>query len=175
MNDGLKQRIIGAFVLLALAAIFLPVVLNFSDERTVDTRSRIPTAPDIKPVTISEPSRVENVDPAPSPDQMFQLGVNLPSQGESLLDEAPGLDDDGMIKAWLVQVIAFSSEKKAREMSEQLKADGYKAFYKQGRTSSGEVFRVFVGPKVEKQKALEAKQNIDKKYGVKAIIIRFQP
>ncbi len=175
MNDGLKQRIIGAFVLLALAVIFLPVLFNFSEERSVDTTTRIPAMPEIKPVTIAEPKRVEDVDPAPSPDQMYQLGVVKPSQGESLLDEPSGLDDNDLLKAWLVQVIALSSEAKAQQMVDELKKDGHKAFVKQAKGSSGSLYRVFVGPNVEKQKALQAKQQIDKKYGVKSIVIRFQP
>lgn len=175
MNDGLKQRIIGALVLVALVAIFLPVVLNFSEQRPIDTQTRIPARPDIQPVDIAEPVRPENIEPAPAPDDMFQFGVDDPEQGEPLTDEKSGLNAEGIPRAWLVQVGGFSELNKANAIIKSLKDDGYKAFMRAGPSSAGQIYRVFVGPKIEKQRALKEKAAIDKKYHVDSIIVRFEP
>lgn len=47
MNDGLKQRIIGAVVLLALAVIFLPVIFDKERIAPVDRQSQVPEMPPI--------------------------------------------------------------------------------------------------------------------------------
>ncbi|MBB5209848.1 SPOR domain-containing protein [Microbulbifer hydrolyticus] len=72
LNDGVKQRIVGALVLAALAVIFLPTLFDREGARYIDVTSQIPPAPDIKPITIAEPEPVEDVEPAPPVDQVFQ-------------------------------------------------------------------------------------------------------
>jgi len=175
VNDGLKQRIIGALVLVALAAIFFPLLLNISEERQIDTQTRIPPRPDIQTVEIAEPVRPENIEPAPLPADMFQFGVDKPEQGEPLAAEKSGLNAEGVPRAWLVQVGGFRERKKADAIVNDLKADGYKAFMRAGPSTAGQLYRVFVGPKIEKQRALNQKAAIDKKYQVNSIVVRFEP
>lgn len=57
--DGLKQRLVGAFVILSLAIIFLPMI--FDKPHSVGSSSivEIPPEPDIKPVIIKKPSKPE--------------------------------------------------------------------------------------------------------------------
>ncbi|MBN8431045.1 SPOR domain-containing protein [Microbulbifer salipaludis] len=72
LNDGVKQRIVGALVLAALAVIFLPSLFDREGARYIDVTSQIPQAPDIKPIAIAEPSPVEDIEPAPPVDEVFQ-------------------------------------------------------------------------------------------------------
>lgn len=68
--EGLKQRLVGAFVILTLAVIFLPMIF---DKPHVIGQSKIvpiPPEPDFKTVTITQPTKpkyeVLEVDPADS-------------------------------------------------------------------------------------------------------------
>lgn len=71
LDNGLKQRIVGALVLLALAVVFLPMLFSREDERrqvTVEAPA-MPRAPDLpvietQPVDVPEP-RPEAEDPLP--------------------------------------------------------------------------------------------------------------
>ncbi|MBY6191946.1 SPOR domain-containing protein [Microbulbifer agarilyticus] len=72
LNDGVKQRIVGALVLAALAVIFLPSLFDREGARYIDVTSQIPAPPDITPITIAEPQPVENVEPAPPVNEVFQ-------------------------------------------------------------------------------------------------------
>lgn len=72
LNDGVRQRIVGALVLAALAVIFLPTLFDREGARYIDVTSQIPLAPDIKPIAIAEPTPVEDVEPAPPVDEVFQ-------------------------------------------------------------------------------------------------------
>jgi len=47
MNDGLKQRIIGALVLVALGIIFIPVIFDKERIVPVDRTTQVPPEPDI--------------------------------------------------------------------------------------------------------------------------------
>ncbi|MFV8781946.1 SPOR domain-containing protein [Microbulbifer sp. SA54] len=72
LNDGVKQRIVGALVLAALAVIFLPSLFDREGTRYIDVTSKIPPAPAIQPITIAEPAPVKDVAPAPPVNEVFQ-------------------------------------------------------------------------------------------------------
>jgi len=77
VDDGLKQRLVGAVVLSAVAVLFVPVLFDQHDKHKVDTVSQIPAMPDVEPVNYQSPTKVEGIDQAPKPEQMF-----LPSGGD---------------------------------------------------------------------------------------------
>ncbi|UTF60982.1 SPOR domain-containing protein [Gilvimarinus sp. DA14] len=82
MNDGLKQRLIGALVLAGLAVIFLPGFFKEQQMHQVDTRSQIPPRPEIDPVVISAPQPITNPESIPDPDTLF-----IPENNQPITDE----------------------------------------------------------------------------------------
>ncbi|MFA0810638.1 SPOR domain-containing protein [Microbulbifer epialgicus] len=75
LNDGFKQRIVGALVLAALAVIFLPSLLDRESSGYISEVSQIPAEPDIRPIEIAKPEPVADVVPAPAPGEAFQPDV----------------------------------------------------------------------------------------------------
>ncbi|WP_444919592.1 SPOR domain-containing protein [Microbulbifer sp. CnH-101-G] len=75
LNDGFKQRIVGALVLIALAVIFLPSLLDRESKGHISEASQIPAEPDIRPVEIGKPEPVAGVAPAPAAGEIFQPEV----------------------------------------------------------------------------------------------------
>ncbi len=66
MNDGFKQRLVGAIVLLSVALILWPVV--FSDSRPdIDQVSQIPPTPAFKKYTVPELVRPQALAPISKP------------------------------------------------------------------------------------------------------------
>ncbi len=175
MSESLKQRIVGAFVLVALAIVIIPLVFDFSSERQVDVSSTIPPMPDIEAVVVAEPQRPKDIIPAKSADEIFQFGTESPKESESLKDEAPALSSDGMPIGWVLQVGSFKEKATAEDLVTKLLADGYRAFIREKKGASGTLSRVFVGPKVLKKKLVQEKTAIDKKYGVDALLLHFEP
>ena len=173
MSESLKQRIVGAFVLIALAIIIVPLVFDFSGERQVDTASKIPSMPDIEPVIVAEPTKPDNIIPPKPDDEIFQLEGT--KQEESLDDEVPGLTSEGLPAGWVLQVGSFRDKAAAQDLVNKLLKDGYRAFIREKKDSKGSLSRVFVGPKVLKKKLVQEKMAIDKKYGVDELLIRFAP
>ena len=87
MNDGLKQRIIGALVLVALAIIFVPVLFDRERIAPVDRQTRIPPAPDILLEPLPEVAR------APSPKDP---SINEPLDGDLRIQDSPLARDEEM-------------------------------------------------------------------------------
>ncbi len=71
MEEGLKQRLVGAGVIAALAVIFLPALFDRDERVELDTTSQIPPAPIVEPVNISKPSKPEGIKVPPA-DKLFQ-------------------------------------------------------------------------------------------------------
>ena len=172
MDDGLKQRVVGAVVLTAVAVIFLPVLFEREVHRQVDTRTLIPPAPSIVTSEIREAIRPQGLVAAKDPEEMYQ------PQESDRVDDRPvtsKLDPQGIPRAWVVQVASFKTEKPAKALRDKLLADGYTAFFRKRRTAKGEVVRVFVGPKIEKQRVLTIKQELDKALHIDTLVLRFRP
>lgn len=175
LSENLKQRIVGGFVLLALALILFALLFDFSDVAEVDTRSQIPDSPDIVPVVVAEPVRPDNIEPAVDDEHIFQMEASQPTDTVAAEPELPGLTSEGVAEAWVLQVGSFRDATKAQSLLGQLLEDGHTAYVREQRDNTGQLSRVFVGPKVLKTKLLEEKAAIDKKYGVNALMLRFDP
>lgn len=176
LSENLKQRIVGGFVLLALALILFALLFDFSDDAQVDTRSQIPDSPEIAPVVVAEPVRPDNIEDATDAESIFQPEISEEAEDTtSSVSEPPKLTDDGVAEAWVLQVGSFRDRAKAQLLVEQLLAEGYSAYVREQKDDAGVLSRVFVGPKVLKSKLLEEKAAIDKKYGVNALMLRFDP
>lgn len=73
MDEQLKQRLVGAAVLIALAVIFLPSFFQRSERVDIDTRSQIPKAPSIDPIVINKPIKPKGIT-VPKASELFQPG-----------------------------------------------------------------------------------------------------
>jgi DedD protein len=187
VDDGLKQRLVGAFVLLALGVLFIPVVFDRDGRLSVDRTSQIPPAPKVTPlVKIPDPVRPEGIEPAKVPEQMYKLVESeavkpSPSDAPAKAAAQPvksvneGLTSKGIPKAWTVQLVSYKTVNKASALRDKLIKDGYKAYTRTLKTSKGTVTRVYVGPKVEKAKAFAVKRQLDKSLKVESLVLRFEP
>ncbi|SDZ90264.1 SPOR domain-containing protein [Microbulbifer marinus] len=198
LNDGFKQRIVGALVLVALAVIFLPSLFDREGARYIDVTSQIPPAPDIRPIEIAAPEPVAGVAPAPAPEAAFQPEVpeqfsnpkreSVASVAESdqekteqaekpqveKKDPAPVLDPQGLPIAWVVQVASYRDEARADKLRARLMDKGYKAYTRAVTTSKGQFVRVFVGPSVSKADAQAVKRELDQLLKAQALVLRLK-
>ncbi len=201
MNDGLKQRLIGALVLVGVGVIFLPGFFREGSPYQVDTSSQIPVPPAADPVEIEPPRRIADVSPSPEPDTMFLPEAEQPvhedpdaliAAAETAPDKpaaAPAAtpadeteatagegDHDGLVPgAWVVQVASLRSEASARTLRDKLQDRGYKAYIRRADTDQGALSRVYIGPKFERETALAIKREIDPLFKVDALVLQFQP
>lgn len=172
MDDGLKQRLIGAVVLLALGVIFLPVLFERDPMQPVDRDSQIPPAPEIVIVDLPVTEEIEVVDPAPDPDVMY-----IPDE-KDVVDLAPetiGLDQEGIPKSWVLQVASFRRQEAAEDLRADLVEQGFAAYTRSLKHNGEPMTRVLVGPKLDKNALVIDKQKIDEMVNVDAILLEFKP
>lgn len=178
----MRQRIVGVVVLVVLAAVLTPLLLNLDGDYAVDQRSQIPPRPNIVPVEIPQPEAVAGLERTSDPEQLFDLhesrqeATSQPGEDETIAVETPpGLTAEGIPESWVLQVASFSDQGKARTLTESLLADKYHAYSRHFAADGKTNYRVFVGPKILKQDLLDEQVIIEKKYRVKTLVMRFEP
>ncbi len=175
MDDGLKQRIVGAVVLLALLVIFLPVLFDRNRVVPVDQTTQIPPAPSIVAAPIGAPvaPEVMESDVAPEPSQMFTPQETKASKNPE--PEAPKLNAKGAPVTWVLQVASYKSADMGRKFRDELAGKGYSAFMRDIKTPKGVSTRVYVGPKLDNKNLLEAKRQLDEAYKLNTTLMEFTP
>jgi len=96
VDDGLKQRLVGAVVLSAVAILFVPVLFDQPDSHKVDTTTQIPAQPDVRPKTVASATRPEGIVPAsdarvmfePSPVTDVNGGVSATPKSKTLINQS---------------------------------------------------------------------------------------
>lgn len=185
----MTQRIVGALVLAVLAIVLLPLILDMDGEYHVNTRSQIPPEPGLDEVPTAGPESIfSRPEPEKLPasaekntDDMFryeQSREEAKKAADGVVgepDELPGLTEEGIPKAWILQVASFTEREKAEAFSDQLLANSHKAYSRAVSVAGKTVYRVYVGPVVNKQDLLEEKAQIEKQYSVKTLLLRFEP
>ncbi|MFT6625316.1 MAG: DedD protein [Cycloclasticus sp.] len=149
MEQPLKQRLIGATIIISLAVIFVPMLIGHqpteSDVITID----IPEEPsDLDSKILALPEQENEVLAEVSISKETGVKVSKPA-----IPKPPEVKTVEGVTAWVVQVGSFSEQKNADNLANKLKMAGYVAFVEQTEGKIGEVYRVRVGPELSKEKA----------------------
>ena len=189
----IKQRFVGFVVLVAIAVIFWPIVFVTPDDSD-DFELPVFEMPPKPAVAVSErrepvldkvdqsnlpeiperqPPIVQPVDIAsPMPDMALVDADEEPEQQASALERAT-FDDQGLPVSWELQVATFSTAERAEEIALELRNKGHKAYVSAVTIDGKMLFRVRIGPKMQKQRLQDLQPGIDAYYGVESSIIRF--
>lgn len=195
LDKGLKQRIVGALVLVALAVIFLPMLFSREDElrQVIVDAPAMPDKPvipevELEPVEVPEPVAQDEVPPVePVPQAPVETVAEAPAQAASAPKvEAPAaakpvekvaekpaseLDANSLPVSWSVQLASLSSRSGAEKLQQTLRSGGYNAYI---RTFDG-MNRVFVGPVIERAEADRLRDLLNRQQNLKGFVVRFQP
>ncbi len=203
MENSLKQRIIGAIVLAALAIIFLPAILKEKASNGPFV-SQIPEQPkelreykvDKNKINqlVADKDKIKNeLNEQVKAAETNSLS-NLPVETDTSSKRKTKVEDNGNAKpdkitekeqskasksftdnAWIIQVASFAKELNAINLVKKLKLHKFKAYRRKMSVSGQRVFRVYVGPYIEKKGASEAVKEISKVSETEAVIRPFDP
>jgi DedD protein len=184
-----KQRIVGAIVLVALAIIFIPMLLpGHRNSGFIDADSTIPPRPDkLENIRVLE---MESPVTPPPPQQAVRTPVDektpaLPEPPtESVPAEKPNpapatpvvaptktVTPQTAPKAWAVQVGSFSQKANAMQLRDKLRGKGFKAFVEHIQLASGAAYRVRIGPYVKRSQAEKTQEAVAGKMKLKGIVV----
>jgi DedD protein len=99
--------------------------------------------------------------------------VDRPTRSEP--PEKPQLDADGVPIAWILQVASVSSADKAEQLRKDLLAFDQKAYVKRVKRNDKVLYRVYIGPRFERDALEKMKGGVDAEFGVNTIIVRYYP
>ena len=206
MDFLLKQRLVGAVVLVALGVIFIPMLLEGPDRNLVPEMEPLPepqeqdfgqplepfvaegeTSPQPERAVVQadapeqgdeEPSGEGTADdqagaqplPLPEPEPQETPGgepVEQAVQKPAAAPEAPAAapaqakaGEAGRLGDWVVQMGSFSSEQNALRLRERLRKAGFVTQVEKVVVGGKTLFRVRVGPYLERSEADRDKQKI---------------
>lgn len=188
MNDQLKQRLVGAIVLISLAVIFIPMILpggGMSD--SMNTRDA-PPEPDYrfpppkaapKAPPMSEPVIVpmDDAEVKSSTTEKKALSKKTTDTKKTISsksiagasDKKPKVKPD-QITAWIVQVGSFSNASNAKELQDKLRKMGYASFVEAVKTKKGMNYRVRVGPELTRTLADKLQKQLVEKAKLKGMV-----
>ena len=182
METTLKQRLIGVAVIIALAVIFVPMILDGSgQQKSIALNTKAPPKP-----TFSFESEL------PDPKQLDKLPVlkkhkdvdSMPSavdeklepKAEDAAEQKPTskvveatanhIKTNPALSVWAVQVAAFGEKDKAIALQEKLLASNYSAFTEKSANGSKVLYRVKVGPELKRENAEKLRDKIEKEHGL---------
>jgi len=170
MDRALKERIIGAVVLVILAVLVVPVFLDgpSTDAEIISEPVSLPGQNGQTRKTQTIELERDRSEPVPAstnngtPDKKSaaaspvktQIAENTTapakSQAKPADGKAPTVSPTGM---WAVQLGSFSNQANAERLAADLRKKGYAAFLSQLETSSGALHRVRIGPQKNRDSA----------------------
>jgi len=180
MDRSLKERVIGAGVLVIIAVLIVPIFLDGPSDDSEIVQERI-TLPGQEGEGVKQKTVVLQLDreqPVPAPREGDKVKTTTPPptvtvQAKTVTPKTPVIAKAEPREAmatpvsttgmWAVQMGSFSNQANADRLAADLRKDGYAAFLSQLQTSSGKLHRVRVGP----QKNRAAAESVASKLSAK--------
>lgn len=178
MDRALKERIIGAVVLVVFVVLVVPIFLDGppgegevvservllpgQDAQKMQTVVLKPDRADPVPSTNATPAAAEQAaEPAPvsqatpTPEPVAQKPPAAeprtePVPAKATQEKPAATSPTGM---WAVQLGSFSNKDNAEKLAADLRKQGYAAFLSQLDTDSGQLHRVRIGPQKDRESA----------------------
>ena len=177
LTDQTRYRLTGLVFLIAVAAIFLPMLFDGDGVEPMQLDPMVPAdfeverdvapPPDMTPVVAARDALKSAVD---EDGYATDTGTRF---GDAVL-----LEDDADVDAdlkWAVQVASFSQQENADRLVDRLQGDGYAAFVSHVKQDGEPAARVAVGPVIQRDSAVRLKTELDRRYDFDAVVVRFSP
>ena len=189
-DEQLLARLIGAAVLLVIAVIGLPFVLDGAgSQREYEYADTLPVEPP-QPVPEKSFSSRQPLPQVPAGSEVPQVTTEAPPVFEAPqvtnpsgipVVEQPAVTPSPRVVSSLVpqavssgyniQVASFVREANAQKLVGRLQAENLPAYVNQVQGNSSRILRVFVGPIASQIDALALKNQIDRTYQVESIMV----
>jgi DedD protein len=200
MEQKLKERLVGAAVLVAVAVIFIPIIFTDSPETEVISGSNIPEKPEtnfnsrIVPVienddkTSVAPLAQKNVKSENIDSGKIQKNDDLIVKQQVVAEKVISAEETNAEKiskteidvpasvglsAWIVQLGSFTDEDNAQSLNKKLREAGYPAFVEPLKRNNKISYRVRVGPEIKRSEANKLLKKLKEKMKLDGIVVSY--
>lgn len=174
LEERLKQRLIGAAVLVALVVIFVPMLID----EPVDSKQVADHDIPEKPVKLAKP--MKDILPPVPPEQPSQSDQapsppveTKPPPPDALADKTSDMSDRKSPSAWMIQVASLSVRENAKKLVADLRKAEMPAQFDSVQIEGKTLFRVRVGPEVDFKTAERMAAQIKDKFKLKPRVMRY--
>jgi len=200
MEQKLKERLVGATVLVAVAVIFIPIIFSDSPETEVISGSNIPEKPEtnfnsrIIPVIASDDK--SSLTPiAPENVESENIGSGKSKKNDDLIIEQKVVAENVIsakennaekelstevevnttvgLSAWIVQLGSFTEEDNAQSLNKKLRTAGYPSFVEPLKRDGKISYRVRVGPEIKRSEADRLLKKLKEKMQLDGIVVSY--
>lgn len=199
MEQKLKERLVGAAVLVAIAVIFIPIILNDAPETDSISGTNIPEKPETnfnsRIIPVIENNKKAILDKIESSSIVSEEDQSKSEQAivvEKILSDKEKISDKISVKkeaekddmqdkvkaevglsAWIVQLGSFTDEDNAQSLNEKLRKAGYPAFVEPLKKNGKISYRVRVGPEIKRSDADLLLKNLKDKMNLDGIVVSY--
>lgn len=192
MEQAVKQRVVGAVVLVALGVIFIPILLEGPEDNAMPKFSAVPEAMvdlragQIRPteqalalpeqtvttVVIETPSKGPSAAPKAAPPPVppkpaLVRKAPAPTPAASDASQAAPATPHG----WVVQLGSFGNESNALGLRDRMRKAGYASFVERVVLDTGTLYRVRVGPELKRERAEQLQRKIVQAQGIEGRVM----
>jgi len=192
---NIKQRVIGAIVLVSLAVIFLPMILKErSDYPAAAKTAEIPPMPEkikaiqqrannnTKPAAKKQPvlPKPKSIPSDQKNRQVVNKALSKPKESKKLAESksskvvAKAPKTRKITQSYAIQLGSFSSQKNAVDLKRKLQKSRYKAYIEVIRTSKGLRHRVRVGPYLKYDQIESIRKKINRGFKLNGKIVNYK-
>lgn len=148
MDAQTRHRLVGVVLLLVLAALVTPVIFRSPEQVRVALDLEIPSPPEIELLPLAPVVTEEEIGQA---DEAIETAREEVVAAAGKRDAADGaIPGNEIPSGWSLQVAALSSRDAADALVQRLRDADYAAYQRAPATGSDALFRVFVGPELER-------------------------
>ena len=191
MEQKLKERLVGAAVLVAIVVIFIPIILSDSPETESISGSNIPEKPEsnfnsrIIPVIendektplalIESDSNNSEETPKKKVEEVIKEIVveKIESHDDRSAEITSSIKANVGLSAWIVQLGSFTDEDNAQSLNIKLREAGYPAFVEPLKTNGKISYRVRVGPEIKRSEADSLLKKLKEKMNLDGIVVSY--
>lgn len=175
LEERLKQRLIGAAVLVALVVIFVPMLIDepIDSKQVADhdipekpTKPAKPMKDILPPVPPEQPSKSDQAPDSPPV-------ATKPPPPATLADKTSDMNERKSPSAWMIQVASLSVRENAKKLVADLRKAEMPAQFDSVKIEGKTLFRVRVGPEVDFKTAERMAAQIKDKFKLKPRVMRY--
>ena len=192
-NQSIKYRLIGALVIVISFTLAWLLLLDHDVKRKQQWAEDVPPPIEIERFEVPEPildtpaaqvstPAIAQVESTPPPKPVIKpKPVVVPkakSKPAKIKKKKPvytQLNKKGLPDAWVLQVASFKEKANAKKLQQKLLKQGFPAYIKAFNLSSGRIYRILIGPKMSKSKVAAMAKKVEKKLGLKTMLVEYKP
>ncbi len=173
----IKQRLVGALVLLAVAAILLSLVFGAGKQykQPLVSVAKAPKPPQEAAIKLP---KMQPMPTAVAPVKVAKRTIETTATktkpvGIRAIGRAQQQAALALPQAWIVQLASFGFKSNALKLQRRLARQGFKAYVQAVASKQGKLYRVYVGPVTKERQAKRLVARLAHDVRLKGLVLKF--